>query len=197
MRTLFTLSLALGLIAACTPYDPDLPPMPFWCGPDEPRCPNGYTCMPAGSGGATPDVCVVAEGDVPDPTNCDDELPLEPNDSITDAYDTPVAMQRTSVVFAAAVCPAGDKDTYGVTITTDGQDLEVLIEYDDSGAELQASIVNMTGIAIANGMVTSPGIKRAYYMNFPVGKVYAQVFGPTTGSETTSGYKLTINVTGP
>src|SRR3954467_6417067 len=33
------------LLAACSPYDPSLPPQPFLCGSAEPKCPDGYTCM--------------------------------------------------------------------------------------------------------------------------------------------------------
>jgi len=37
--------LWLVALAACTPYDPSLPPTPFLCGDQEPRCPEGYTCV--------------------------------------------------------------------------------------------------------------------------------------------------------
>jgi hypothetical protein len=37
--------LWLFALAACTPYDPSLPPTPFLCGDQEPRCPEGYTCV--------------------------------------------------------------------------------------------------------------------------------------------------------
>lgn len=35
--------------AACTSYDPQLPDHPFLCGSDQPRCPDGYTCVTDGS----------------------------------------------------------------------------------------------------------------------------------------------------
>jgi hypothetical protein len=38
-------AVVLGL-AACTPYDPSLPGTPFLCASEEPRCPDGYTCVP-------------------------------------------------------------------------------------------------------------------------------------------------------
>jgi hypothetical protein len=46
-RAVLCLCLCPGLIAlaACTPYDPSLPPTPFLCGDQEPRCPEGYTCV--------------------------------------------------------------------------------------------------------------------------------------------------------
>jgi hypothetical protein len=41
------LLIALAL-AACSPYEPSLPPTPFLCATDEPRCPDGYTCVTDG-----------------------------------------------------------------------------------------------------------------------------------------------------
>jgi hypothetical protein len=41
------LVIALAL-AACSPYDPSLPPAPFLCATDEPRCPDGFTCVADG-----------------------------------------------------------------------------------------------------------------------------------------------------
>src|SRR5262245_3003164 len=37
----FILLLFTGV--SCDPYDPDLGERPFRCGPEEPRCPEGYT----------------------------------------------------------------------------------------------------------------------------------------------------------
>lgn len=58
------LGLGLGLVAplACSSYDPSLPPAPFLCGDDEPRCPDGYACV-ADPGGKL--VCR-ADGTTPD-----------------------------------------------------------------------------------------------------------------------------------
>jgi hypothetical protein len=36
---------ALASLGACTSYDPSLPDEPFLCGAQEPRCPDGYTCV--------------------------------------------------------------------------------------------------------------------------------------------------------
>lgn len=54
----------VGLVAsvACSPYDPSLPPAPFLCGDQEPRCPDGYACV-ADPGGKR--VCR-ADGTAPD-----------------------------------------------------------------------------------------------------------------------------------
>ena len=47
------------LLVACTPYDPSLPAEPFLCGSDEPKCPDGYTCMADGTGNQ---VCATMPG---------------------------------------------------------------------------------------------------------------------------------------
>lgn len=200
----FAFLLSVSAIGACTPYDPDLGPAPFLCGMTEPRCPDGYTCMAntAGSGGG-PEYCLAPNGGVPidgNHSNCADDSQLEPNDTTTTAFQTPVATQKNTLTFAGlAICPSGDKDTYAITITTMGQNLEVLIEYEDGGATLQGSTLNSGGISIANASPVSgmPGQLRAYTPNMPTGVFYAQVYGPASGALTTNNYKLTVNVTGP
>jgi hypothetical protein len=52
----------LILAASCSPYDPSLPSRPFRCGDQEPRCPDGYTCVAQASG---PMVCS-KDGEAPD-----------------------------------------------------------------------------------------------------------------------------------
>ena len=193
--------LALAGFGACSPYDPDLGPSPFICGPADqsPRCPDGYACVMQNM----TEYCVQEGGSVPvdaRPANCADDSQLEPNDTIQMAFQTPVATQKNNLTFAGlSICPAGDKDTYSITITTANQNLEMLIEYDDGGAELQGSLLNSGGVPIANAAAVS-GVnrqKRAYTPNLPVGTYYAQVYGPNSGSQTTNNYKLTVNVTGP
>ncbi|HEY5948766.1 MAG TPA: hypothetical protein VIV40_24920 [Kofleriaceae bacterium] len=205
MRNLLLDVLVLGIAcsaAACSPYDPDLGSSPFLCGPadQEQRCPDGYACMTTSAG----DYCLSAGGMVPvdgNNLNCADDSALEPNDSIAQAFQTPVATTKNTLTFAGlAICPAGDKDDYSVTITTANQNLEVIIEYDAAtGADLQGSILNSGGQAIANASPVSGmmGMRRAYTPNLPTGVYYASVFGPAMGSLTTNNYKLTINVTGP
>lgn len=192
----FSLLFVLGLFGACSPYDPDLGAAPFLCGDSEPRCPDGYTCQMQGSGS---EVCLAPGGMVPDAGkgNCADDSTLEPNDSIQMAFQTPVATQKNTLMFAGlAICPANDVDNYAITITMANQNLEMIIEYDASGADLQGAILNSGGTPIANAavMTGASGTRRAYTPNLPVGNYYAKVFGPGTG---TNNYKLTVNVTGP
>jgi hypothetical protein len=199
MRTL--LLIAIASIAACTPYDPDLGPAPFLCGPadQDPRCPDGYACTMMG----TTEYCLAMGGTVPvdgNNLNCADDQSLEPNDMISQAYQTPVATQKATITFAGlSICPNGDKDNYSITTTQMNQNLEVLIEYDAAGADLQGSILNAGGTPIANASPVTgmPGHRRAYTPNLPTGVYYAAVFGPMMGSVTTNNYKLTVTVTGP
>lgn len=201
MRTLSLACLVAASLAACTPYDPDLGNAPFFCGPadQEQRCPEGYMCMPsAGSGGT--EVCVAPNGMIPvdgNNTNCADDRSLEPNDSTATAWITPVDTTKSFPLSSLAICPAGDKDNYSIMMTTANQNLEVIVEWEAGGAELQAAILNSGGVAIANATTTVSNTKRAYTPNVPSGIYYAQVFGPNQGSLTTNNYKLSINVTGP
>lgn len=201
MRTLSFACLVAASLAACTPYDPDLGNAPFFCGPadQEQRCPEGYTCMPsAGSGGS--EVCVAPNGMIPvdgNNTNCADDRSLEPNDSTATAWITPVDTTKSFPLSSLAICPAGDKDNYSIMMTTANQNLEVIVEWEAGGAELQAAILNSGGVAIANATTTVSNTKRAYTPNVPSGIYYAQVFGPNQGSLTTNNYKLSITVTGP
>jgi hypothetical protein len=201
MRSLLAIALLASSLTACSPYDPDLGDSPFLCGPADQskRCPDGYTCQMMG----TAEYCLAPAGSVPvdgNNLNCADDSQLEPNDMISQAFQTPVATQKNTLTFAGlAICPSGDKDNYSVTITTANQNLEVLIEYDPAGGDLPGSILNAGGTPIANASPVTgmAGMRRAYTPNLPTGVFYAAVFGPTMGSITTNNYKLTINVTGP
>jgi hypothetical protein len=50
--------IGIGAFASCSPYDPTLGPEPFFCGSADPKCPDGYTCMAAGSGSGS-SVCAM------------------------------------------------------------------------------------------------------------------------------------------
>jgi hypothetical protein len=186
--------------AACSPYSPDLGAAPFLCGSGTPQqqCPDGYTCASTGSGG----VCTKMGGSgVPvdgTPSGCNDDSTLEPNDSITMAWQTPVDTRKSFPLSSLAICPAGDKDTFAMMVTVEGENVEALIDYDTTGAALQAGILNSTGNTVAQAMpiTGSPGHIRAYLANANVNTYYVQVFGPVTGPSTNN-YNLTINITGP
>ena len=196
MRALAILFLAA---AACSPYSPDLGAAPFLCGSGTPACPDGYACT---MGTGTDGVCTKMGGSgIPvdgTPSNCANDSSLEPNDSITMAWQTPVDTRKTFPLSMLAICPDGDKDTYSMTISTEGENVEVLIDYDTTGAALQGGILLSNGNTAAAAMPISgsAGHIRAYLANASAGTYYAQVYGPAQGPGTNN-YNLTINVTGP
>ena len=194
--------LASVLLAACSPYSPDLGAAPFRCGPadQDKRCPDGYTCI-QGQGSNDPEVCIEngGNGEIPDANfgNCADDSSLEPNESTATAWMTPVDSSKSFPLSSLAICPPGDKDTYKVMIQTANENLEAILEYEEGGADLQAAILNSGGVPIANATATSATTKRAYTANLPIAIYYVQVSGPASGTVTTNNYKLTFNVTGP
>src|SRR5262245_17250126 len=122
--------LALLCFLAGCPYEPDLGVAPFLCGPvdQEKRCPDGYDCVPQGGSGA--EVCLIKTGGTIPPdasnTNCADDSPLEPNNQISNAWQTPVDTTKMFPLAGLAICPNGDKDTYAVTIRVAMENLEMI-----------------------------------------------------------------------
>ena len=179
MRALLLVT-AIAALPACDAYDRDLGPVPYLCGPSEPRCPDDYACMKDPSSGK--DVCVGPGGN-PNSLDCTDDSAIEPNEAPDTATPTPLDTMKT---FAqdGSICPIGDKDVFKVTITVANLNLEVLVDSEPGGPVLAASILNRSGGAIAIGMPVTgmPTMSRAFFINLPVGEFYAQVAGPSTGS---------------
>lgn len=202
-----SLALVFLAAAACSPYSPDLGNSPFFCnGSGAPLCPDGYACQSpqGGSGSGGDGLCIKMGGTVPIDASpigsCADDSALEPNDTKDMAWATPIDTGRKNFPLTnLAICPMGDKDNYSMVITTAGENIEMLVDFDTAGAALQGAILNSSGTAVANAMMIqgSPGHLRAYLANAPVGVYYAQVFGPADGSVTTNNYNMTINITGP
>src|SRR3569623_887055 len=133
------------------------------------------------------------------PSNCQDVSSLEPNNSITQAWQTPVDTRKSFPLTMLAICPAGDKDTYSMSLSVALENIEVLIDYDPAGAPHSGAILHRSGAAVANARPSAgaDGHIRAYLAMAPVGVDYAAVFGPASGAQTTNNYNLTINITGP
>src|SRR5262249_16193921 len=96
-----------------------------------------------------------------------------------------------------SICPSGDKDNYSIQIVTANQNLEMDIEYDTAGADLQGAILNSGGITINAATLMGAGVKHAAVPNLPVGTYYASVWAPTSGRLKTNKYTLELHVTGP
>jgi hypothetical protein len=204
--TSLTFSAAVATVAAslasfcgtgCSPYDPDLGDIPYKCADQEPFCPGGYTCLPQGterfcvsSGG----VGVDSGGGSGSGLNCAEDSTTEGpnmNDDISHAYATPVEQSRNTISFAGLViCPMGDRDTYAITLLTQGS-IEAVVTT-EGGAPVQVNLLNSGGANLMSGTSNGTMSIRAFVANVPAGQYYAQAFATATAENR---YKLTINVT--
>lgn len=192
MRSL--LFVSSSLLVACSAYDPDLGSIPYRCSATEPRCPDGFSCVNNG----TEDQCVTTTGPIidapPSGFQCADDSLLEGsarNDSIQNAYATPVAQQRNDISFAGvAICPAGDKDNYLIVTTVAMSNIEVITSW-DSGSPVSISILNAGGTSINNGTAFEQNSLRAYAANVPVGSYYANAYA---ASDQKNNYRIKITV---
>jgi hypothetical protein len=195
MRSFLLSSFGLcSVLAGCSAYDPDLGSIPYRCSATEPRCPENYACMNNG----TEDVCITTTGPIvdgpPSGFQCADDSLLEgsaKNDTIANAYATPVAQQRNDISFAGvAICPEGDKDNYLIVTTVANSNIEVITSW-DSGMPISVSILNAGGTSINNGTANGENSLRAYAANVPVGSYYANAYGAAT---TKNNYRIAITV---
>ena len=184
-------------VTACSPYDPNLGDAPYLCATTEPACPSGYTCQTTQMPAPNDRVCVSEGGMTPDTMgSCADDSSLEGparNDTPQTAYQTPVDSQRLDLTLAGlAVCPAGDKDNYAVTVSAANamKAIEVIVSW-DSGQPLSMSILNAGGTSIGNGTANGDKSLRACLPNMPMGTYYASVFA--TGS-TKNNYRLSVKL---
>jgi hypothetical protein len=197
MKTLALLCFAL--CSACSSYSPDLGAVPFACGMSDPKCPDGYDCVPLGSGGQME--CLQAGGSAPDAgsnnAGCADDSNLEPNNDVGHAYMINSLPGNMLKLAGLAICPAGDKDTYEVTMPTAGGTLTAAIDFDPNQATLTVNIVGSpAGNTLVGGSPNGSGMAKASLATLPSGPQYIQVLvSPTAGTLTTNGnYKLTLTL---
>ena len=177
-------------IAGCNPYDRNLGPSPFLCGPTEPRCPKNYSCMTDPATGA--DVCFASGANT---FMCADDSASEPNNTFQTATALTLDASRSVVLDGLAICPAGDVDTYAITLAA-GDNLEMLVTFEADGATLTGTILDALGASVVNSTPSAsvPDTFRAYAPTVAAGVYYLQITGPNTGE---NNYALTVNVTGP
>ncbi len=106
MRRVLLLAL---LASACNPYDPDLGDIPFQCGTDEPRCPEGYVSVDVTVIRCECQLASIAEPPGGGPYECIEDV-QEPNGTVATAFVTPVGELNVSATIHASVCPADDED---------------------------------------------------------------------------------------
>jgi hypothetical protein len=182
------LFVTCAALAAC--YSPNLGSAPFACGSDTPICPDGYscvsgTCMQGGESVTTPD----GAGGCPDAS-------IEPNNSYTMPFVTPVAQQKTTFTLTGlAICPAGDIDVYQLTTTAESQTLTASIDYDKNGPALDMQILNSNGMSIMNGTAMS-GMTNVVQTTLQLGQAntnyFVQVQASMTSDQNT--YVLSLDV---
>jgi hypothetical protein len=183
----------LILLAACSPYEPDLSNAPFYCGDSEPRCPKGYTCSQAGSDGE--EICLAPNSAIPiDALSCHDDQTMEPNNTLATAFNSNADTMKTVDIANLAICPPGDKDPFEIGINADMENVELVVTNEIGGAILEATILNEGGVPIATGEAVTATTIRAYATKLPIGTYYAQVQDTDRG---TNNYALTIKITGP
>lgn len=192
MKTIL-FSLVTAALAACSPYSPNLSNQPFACGSDNPPCPDGYACMSNVCVSST-DVGNVASG--PDANGSCPDLAIEPNNSYSQAWATPVASQlKTFKLTGAAICPAGDIDVYALT-TTGMQTVTATITANGSGPALDMQLLDPNGMIMKNGTAMSgmTNVVSATVADLPPSMTY-YVYVQGAAPSDTNGYELEIDVT--
>lgn len=190
MRTLLAL---LVLTVGCSAYDEDLGPLPYRCNADEPRCPDGYSCQNDITTGE--DVCVGNGSTLSGDFTCADDGDIEPNNMLAEATNSGVDGTTTFSKDGLAICPAGDRDLFSITLSAQAS-IEIVVDYQADGAELAAALLNAGGVPIANSTPVegSSHQVRAVSANLPAGQYYAQVAATIGGTLTLNNYKVSITV---
>jgi hypothetical protein len=191
MRTAIPLLL---LLAACSAYDEDIGMVPYRCNTDEPRCPDGYTCQNDATTGD--DVCVSNGSSISGDFECADDASSEPNNLLAEATATGLDAMKSFAKDNLAICPAGDRDQFGLTLATQNESVEIVVDYQANGAELVASLLNAGGVPIATSSPDSSQAHRTigFSQNLPTGQYYVQVAAKVGGTLTLNNYSVTITV---
>jgi hypothetical protein len=192
--------------ASCDPYAPDLPNVPYQCGSDEPRCPDGY--HPVQITGARcecwkNDGSEVADAGIDSgPFSCADDSAREPNNNIGEA--TPTAITGTgsnSTIFEdMAICDipsdgtTADVDVYRMTIATANTGIEVVVDFTEVGRTVEVDILNSSGTSIQSGSPAGIGRMRAFTTAGVTGTYYAQV---KSGSTAENNYRVVMMISPP
>lgn len=211
LSKLFTWAGVAALVAACNPYNPQLPDEPYRCGTDEPRCPAGYACDVRSE---TEQICVpdgVVIPDRPDaapvvpdsgPFVCNDDGAIDDNNTIGTATLTPIPDIRDDYeLVGLAVCPTTDVDIYQFRVDQSGKNLRVDIRFRPENGTLLLDVLNSSGLSITSGMAIGQDpddptltVVQAVVMNMAADTYYAQVQA-TPGVQ--NNYGIFMLTTGP
>jgi hypothetical protein len=142
--------LVAFLLAACNPYDPNLGDIPFRCGTDEPRCPDGYVAVEVS---AIRCECHRASS-VPDGggeyfCNFDPSDTGESrNDSAANAATIDVETNPTLNLVDRSICPRGDEDHYAMMAPRVGTHIFMRVVYDRTRLAPGLDITNQEGASL-------------------------------------------------
>lgn len=182
---------SLAALAACNPYDPELPNHPFLCGgPANDKCPEGFTCN---ADMVCEKVATGSDVDASTAFQCADDSSLEPNDVPNQAYITPIPNARPDYALVGlAICPPGDKDHFRFGVDSTGVNMEATVIGMAGRASLTVNLLNSNGTKIADGAPVS-GNPQQVRMEVPnrlaVGDYVVQVLSPDNSQ---NNYEITI-----
>jgi hypothetical protein len=189
--------LGLAAFAACNPYDPDLGSEPFECGSDEPRCPDGYTCVTHSD---TNEVCVRDEepADGVDAAGgnfqCMNDSAIEPNNDVMTAFVTPIPAMPAYSLVGLAVCPTGDRDHFRFDIDVNGKNFEAQVSGVNGRSSLSLTVLTAAGTPVATGLPVTgtPQVVRVEIPNrLAIGSYIVRVESPDM---TENNYDLQLKV---
>jgi hypothetical protein len=182
----------VSLLAACSPFSPDLGVAPYKCATEEPRCPTGYTCEEGDPSDTTTHVCVANGETAPDGGGggfqCLEDT-FGQNDTKDGAFVTPVAGQNQMFAALTSLCPAGDQDHYQINLTTVSA-LKVSGTW-ESGMPVSVAILNAGGTSIGNGTLKGDQESCVCLKDLPMGQYFARVFA---GGQVQNNYRVEIKV---
>lgn len=192
-------ALSMLAFAGCNTFDPDLGISPFRCGTGTPRCPDNYECVTHSAG---EEICELIGEDVVDRPDagggggdftCDDDSPLEPNNSISDPTLTNIPSLKSYIrLVQLAICPSGDQDYFRFDVEVGGTNALAEIEFDPIHGGLVVEMLNSSGVSISVGQPIggNEGIVRVAVANLAVGTYYALVHGADASLQ--NNYKITV-----
>jgi hypothetical protein len=188
---LFALTAGAALLA-CDPYAPDLSDKPFSCVAPDNDCPEGYA--PDTSGGGC--VCVRdgAGGgdDKPDAASasCTIDQNLEPNDSLTGPFATPVGNGAQTAMFDAVVCTQADVDLYSFVSSKPMAKMVASAQFDPQATQLTLAVTDPSGIMVGMGTMQGNNLLIANVTLPTTGTYYVKV-ASTSGQ---GAYKLNLSL---
>ena len=119
---------------------------------------------------------------------CLDDSALEPNDTESTAFTTPVGGPSPMFQVRAAVCPATDLDVFAVDVVTPGPTLEVRLTGETSVLDL--IILTAGGTPIGNGQAGQAAREVvATVPDLPAGRFFVRV-----GATFADNYQLLITL---